>query len=162
LQDRINQHISKSIRNNQKPTKILPKQKCKEKINPPKSPQCNSAIGSGVEAGDAAASTGKFFWQTWVNLNKLEKIWVNFVKFDKVWAKIKILHPKNIRSPTAVAIGLHFLQNKECANNDQQIFILARAISAFHISALEATYIKTLKPILCLQKEFVYFLQISH
>jgi len=37
-----------------------------------------------------------------------------------------------------------------------------RACSAFHLSALEATYIKTLKPILCRQKEFVYFLQISH
>jgi len=33
LQDRINQHIPKSIRNNKKPTKILPKRNCKEKIN---------------------------------------------------------------------------------------------------------------------------------
>jgi len=31
-----------------------------------------------------------------------------------------------------------------------------------HLSALEATYIKTLKPILCRQKEFLYSLQISH
>jgi len=35
LQDKINQHIPKSIRNNQKPTKILPKRNCKEKINTP-------------------------------------------------------------------------------------------------------------------------------
>ena len=62
------------------------------------------------------------------------------------------------------AIGLHLLQNKDCASNynDQQFSILSRARSTFHLSALEATYIKTLKPILCRQKEFVYSLQISH
>jgi len=104
LQDRINQHIPKSIRNNQKPTKILPKRNCKEKINTTKPPQCDSAI------------------------------------------------------------GLHLLQNKQCAiiYNDQQFSILARARTAFHLSALEATYIKTVKPILCRQKEFVYSLQIFH
>jgi len=55
--------------------------------------------------------------------------------------------------------GLHFLQNKEYANNynNQQFSILARARSAFHLSALEVTYIKTFKSILCRQKEFVYY-----
>jgi len=73
LQDRINQHIPKSIRNNQKPNRILLKRNYKEKINTTKPPQCNSAI------------------------------------------------------------GLHLLQNKQCANNynDQQISILARARNAF-------------------------------
>jgi len=68
-----------------------------------------------------------------------------------------------LKSQTDSAIGLHLLQNKQCANNykDQQFSILARARTAFHLSALEATYIKTLKPILYRQKEFVY-LQISH
>jgi len=44
------------------------------------------------------------------------------------------------------AIGIH-LQNKKCANNynDQQFSILARARIAFHLPALEATCIKTLK-----------------
>jgi len=85
LQDRINQHISKSIRNNQKPTKILPKRNFKEKTNTTKSPQCDP-------------------------------------------------------------IELHLLQNKQCANNynDQQFSILAKARSAYHLSALEATYNKTL------------------
>jgi len=32
-------------------------------------------------------------------LGKFDKIWV---KFDSDWAKIKILHPKNIRSPSAM------------------------------------------------------------
>jgi len=43
-----------------------------------------------------------------------------------------------------LAIGNNLLQNIECANNynDQQSFILARARSAFHLSALKATYIK--------------------
>jgi len=45
LQDRMNQHISKSIGNNfKKTTKILPKRNCKEQINTLKSPQCDSAI----------------------------------------------------------------------------------------------------------------------
>jgi len=98
LQDRINQHIPKSIHNNQKPTKILPKRNCKEKINTTKPPQCDSAITA----------------------------------------------------------GLHLLQNKQCANNynDQQFSILTRARSAFHLSALEATYIKTLK-LFCLFQFYV-------
>jgi len=60
-------------------------------------------------------------------------------------------------------IGLH-LQNKDCANNynDQQVSILSRTRSTFHLSALEATCIKTLKTFLCCQKEFIYLLQISH
>jgi len=92
---RINQHIPKSSRNNQNPTKILPKRNCKENINAFKSLQYDSAI------------------------------------------------------------GLYLLQNKECANNcnEQQFSILARARSAFHLSALEATYIKTLKPILRVSRQ---------
>jgi len=92
------EEIPKSIRNNQKPTKILPKRNCKEKINTNKPPQCDSAI------------------------------------------------------------GLHLLQNKQCAinYNDQQFSLLDRARIEFHLSALEATYIKTLKPILCRHKVFIY------
>jgi len=45
------------------------------------------------------------------------------------------------------------------ANN---FFILVRARIALHLSALKATYIKTLKSIQCRKKEFVYSLQISH
>jgi len=104
LQDRINQHIPKSIQKNQKPTKILPKRNYKEKINTTKLPQCDSAI------------------------------------------------------------GLNLFQNKQCANsyNYQQFSFLARARSTFYLSVLESTYIKTLKPILCTQKEFIYSLQVSH
>jgi len=49
---------------------------------------------------------------------------------------------QNIKSS---AIGLHFLQNKDWANNynDQQFSILCKARSTFHLSALEAIYIKT-------------------
>ena len=62
------------------------------------------------------------------------------------------------------AIGQHLLENKECAKhfNDAQFSILATARSSFHLSVLEATYINSLQPILCRQKEFVYSLQISH
>ena len=50
----------------------------------------------------------------------------------------------------------HLLENEECAKhyNDAQYSILATARSSFHLSVLEATYINSLQPILCRQKEF--------
>ena len=62
------------------------------------------------------------------------------------------------------AIGLHLMQNSECATqySNNQFSILAKARSMFHLSVLEATYIKIRKTILCRQKEFVYSLQIFH
>ena len=62
------------------------------------------------------------------------------------------------------AIGLHLLQNDECAKfyNDQQFSILAKARTSFHLAALEATYIKIHQPVFFRQKEFVYVLQIPH
>ena len=62
------------------------------------------------------------------------------------------------------AIGLHLMQNPECATqySNNQFSILAKARSVFHLSVLEATYIKIRKLILCRQKEFVYSLQIFH
>ena len=62
------------------------------------------------------------------------------------------------------AIGQQLLKNEECAKhyNDAQFSILATARSSFHLSGLETTYISSLQPILCCQKEFVYSLQISH
>ena len=62
------------------------------------------------------------------------------------------------------AIGLHLLRNPTCAqhNDDSMFSILAKGRSPFHLSALEATFIKTSNPILCRQKEFVYSLKIMH
>ena len=56
------------------------------------------------------------------------------------------------------AIRLHLLQNPTCAQhyNDSRFFILAQGRSAFHLFALEATFIKTSNPALCRQKKFVY------
>ena len=101
LQDRINQHIPKSIRNKENPTKVLPKRNCK--ITTP--------------------------------LNQLD---------------------------CDSAIGLHLIQHPDCASHYHidQFSVLAKARTIFHLGALEATFIKTLKPILCRQKEFVYSLQI--
>ena len=61
------------------------------------------------------------------------------------------------------AIGQHLLDNPVCAShyNDDKFSILARGRSLFHLSALEATFIKSLKPILCKQKDFVYSLKLS-
>ena len=56
------------------------------------------------------------------------------------------------------------MQNPECDTqySNNQFFILAEARSMFHLSVLEATYIKISKPILCRQKELVYSLQIFY
>ena len=43
-------------------------------------------------------------------------------------------------------------------NSEQQFSILAKVRAQFLLAALEAIFIKTMKPILCRQKEFVYSL----
>ena len=62
------------------------------------------------------------------------------------------------------AIGLHLLRNLTCTQHyDDSIFsILAKGRSPFHLSALEAIFIKTSNPILYRQKKFVYNLKILH
>ena len=62
------------------------------------------------------------------------------------------------------AIGLHLLQNPTCAQHydDSRFSILAQGRSPFHLSALEATFIKTSNPALCRQKEFVYSLKTKY
>ena len=61
------------------------------------------------------------------------------------------------------AIDQQVLDNAQCAlhYNSDKFFILARDRSSFHISVLEANFIKSLHPLLCKQKEFVYSLKIS-
>ena len=60
------------------------------------------------------------------------------------------------------AIGQHLLDNDRCALNydDKRFSILATARSSFHLNLLEATYIKTRRPVLCRQKELVYTLKL--
>ena len=55
------------------------------------------------------------------------------------------------------------LDKAQCAlhYSNEKFSILARGRSSFHLSALEATFIKSLNPFLCKQKEFVYSLKIS-
>jgi len=61
------------------------------------------------------------------------------------------------------AIGQHLFDNAQCAlhYNQDKFSILARARTPFHLSTLEATFIKSLNPLLSKQKEFVYSLKIS-
>ena len=56
------------------------------------------------------------------------------------------------------AIGQHLLDNAQGAllYNNENFFIITRGRSCFHLSALEATFIKSLNLLLCKQKEFVY------
>ena len=61
------------------------------------------------------------------------------------------------------AIARHLAGSEECrrqAYSDADFTILARSRSSHHLQVLEATYIFTLKPALCLQKSFVTPLQI--
>ena len=60
------------------------------------------------------------------------------------------------------AIGQHLLNNDRCALNcdDRRFSILAAACSSFYLNLLEAAYIKTRRPVLCRQKEFVYTLKL--
>ena len=60
------------------------------------------------------------------------------------------------------AIGQHLLENNQCAANynDDQFSIPDTASNPFHLSLLEASYIKVRRPNLCKQKEFVYTLKL--
>ena len=73
--------------------------------------------------------------------------------------------PRSCRSRNTVktsdsAIGQHLLDNPDCAKlyNDDMFRIIGRARSSFHLAVLESIYIKTKKPPLCRQKEFVFSL----
>ena len=60
------------------------------------------------------------------------------------------------------AIGQHLLENDQCAANynEDQFSILDTARSRFHLTLLEASYIRVQRPNLCKQKEFVYTLNL--
>ena len=60
------------------------------------------------------------------------------------------------------AIGQHLSENDQCAlnHNNKRFSFLATARSSFHLNLLEAAYIKTRRPVLCKQKEFVYALKL--
>ena len=72
------------------------------------------------------------------------------------------LFQSNLTSTSA--IGQHLLNNEKCASyyDDNQFSILAKGRTLFHLSTLEATLTKMLKPELCRQKEFVYTLKLRH
>ena len=60
------------------------------------------------------------------------------------------------------AIGKHLSKNYQCALNydDKRFSILATARSSFHLNFLKTAYIKTQRPVLCKQKEFVCILKL--
>ena len=70
------------------------------------------------------------------------------------------IHPQQFHES---AIGQHLPDNAQCAlhYNNKKFSILARGRSSFHLSALEAIFIKSLNHLLCKQKEVVYSLKIS-
>ena len=57
------------------------------------------------------------------------------------------------------AVGLHLLENPECAKmySDADFEILSTARNSYHLNVVEALYINSLKPLLCRQKKFIYY-----
>ena len=69
-----------------------------------------------------------------------------------------------IQFPADSAIGKHLMDNQLCAldyNNDR-FCVLFNGRFSFHLSALEATLIRTLQRNLCRQKKFAFSLKIFH
>ena len=60
------------------------------------------------------------------------------------------------------AIGQHLIENAECAEkyHDGKFSILARGRNFYHLSVLEAIFIRLRKPVLCRQKKFVLALKL--
>ena len=71
---------------------------------------------------------------------------------------------KNRPNPTnqKSAIAKHLCESSACADlySNEWFSVLDMARSTFHLATLEATYISSLNPILCRQKQFVYALKI--
>ena len=68
---------------------------------------------------------------------------------------------KTIKHKTKLtSIGQHLKDNPKCgfAYDPKQFSVLARARTEFHLEVLESIFIKSLDPVLCKQKEFVYSL----
>ena len=64
---------------------------------------------------------------------------------------------------SGLAIGQHLLDNKICPENFNinQFLILSTMQSFFHLATLEATFIESLKPSLCRQKDLFFGLKLS-
>ena len=60
------------------------------------------------------------------------------------------------------AVAKHLCENADCAAayNPDWFTILDQGRTSFHLSTLEASYIASMKPILCRQKTFVYTLRV--
>ena len=80
-----------------------------------------------------------------------------------MWYAICSLVPRyGTKRDCESAIGQHLLENDQCALNydNKRFSILAAARNSFHLNLLVAAYIKTQRPVLCRQKEFVYTLEL--
>ena len=72
-------------------------------------------------------------------------------------------HKQNVTKPDCGnSIGLHFLENDQCALNyaNKRLSILVTVRRSFDLSLVEAAYIKIQRPVLCIQKKFVYTLKL--
>ena len=74
----------------------------------------------------------------------------------------RLCKPNDTKPDCDSAIDQHLLDNDQCALNydNKRFSILAAARSSFHFHLLKAVYIKTRRPVLCRQKEFVFTLKL--
>ena len=83
-------------------------------------------------------------------------------RFCMVLAKVNKSDMQCDKRSSDSAIAQHFFKNGQCALNydNKRFLILATASISFHLNLLEAAYIKTQRPVLSRQKEFVYILKL--
>ena len=87
---------------------------------------------------------------------------IHSYSFQKRILPAHLCKSSNQPNTQSLAIKLHLLQNFACTQDygDSRFFILAHCCSPFHLSALEATFIKTFnllpKKIVCVQLKIVH------
>ena len=94
-------------------------------------------------------------WPTLASQSEALELKLRFLLLDNIFYKPLHAHV-NIKITNFLFLPIF----KFCTTN--QLFKYFRDRTSFHLSTLKATYVKTSKPSLCKQKEFVYGLKIKH
>ena len=107
------------------------------------------------------ASNAAAFWQELIGVTEFENCRKYSINSRSFLSDTFQENPSEIEWKGEVR--QHLLQNPTSAReyNDNKFSVLALGRTCFHVSTLKATYIKTSKPCLCKQKEFVYGLKIT-
>ena len=92
------------------------------------------------------------------NIPLIYPLFLFFSEMRTSCPSMQIFNQLNTQSLASdLAIGLHLLQNVFCPQhyNGRRFYTLAQGRSRFHLSALEAAFIKTSNPFLCRQTNLI-------